>query len=71
MTPTFRKPFGILGMIAGLVVYAGVVARLLGPLGMLPWYLAVPVYIVLGVLWLLPMKPLLLWMETGSWRRPK
>ena len=71
MTPTLRKPFGILGMILGLIIYAGVVSRLLGPLGALPWYAAVPLYIILGVLWLLPMKPLLLWMETGSWRRPR
>lgn len=71
MTPTLRKPFGIIGMLVYLAVYAGVVSRLLGPLGQLSWYAAVPVYLILGTLWLAPMKPLLLWMETGSWRRPR
>jgi hypothetical protein len=25
-------------------------------------------YIVAGIVWILPLKPLLLWMETGRWR---
>lgn len=69
--PTYRKPVGVLLMVAGLMIYAGVVSRLLGPIGMLPWYLAVPVYLLLGCLWLLPLKPLLQWMETGSWHEPR
>ena len=70
MKPTSRKPVGVLAIVAGLIVYAGVVSRLLGPIGQLPWYGAVPLYLLLGCLWLLPLKPLLIWMETGSWRAP-
>lgn len=70
MTPTYRKPVGVLAIVAGLIVYAGVVSRLVAPIGALPWWLAVPLYLILGVLWLLPLKPLLQWMETGSWRPP-
>lgn len=68
MTPSSRKPAGVLAIVAGLIVYAGVVSRLLGPIGQLPWYGAVPLYLALGCLWLLPLKPLLVWMETGAWR---
>jgi len=71
MTPSSRKPAGVLAIVVGLVVYAGAVSRLLGPIGQLPWYGAVPLYLLLGCLWLLPLKPLLQWMETGSWRAPK
>jgi hypothetical protein len=71
MIPTYRKPVGILTIILGLIVYAGVVSRLLGPLGTLAWYVATPVYLLLGCAWLLPLKPLLQWMETGSWRAPR
>ena len=70
MTPTYRKPLGVLGLVAGLMLYAGVVARLVAPIGTLSWFVAVPIYIVLGVAWLLPLKPLLQWMETGRWRAP-
>ena len=71
MTPTYRKPVGILAIVLGLIIYAGVVARLIAPIGALPWFAAVPLYLVLGCLWLLPLGPLLQWMETGSWRAPK
>ena len=27
-----------------------------------------PVYILLGIVWLLPLKRFLIWMETGRWR---
>ncbi len=71
MKPTFRRPAGILLMLAYLAFYAGVAVRLVAAFGTLPWYAAVPVYAALGCLWLLPMKPLLQWMETGTWRAPK
>lgn len=71
MTPSYRKPVGVLAIIAGLIVYAGVVSRLLAPIGQLAWWLAAPLYLVLGVLWLLPLKPVLQWMETGSWHPPR
>lgn len=71
MIPSYRKPVGVLAIVVGLMIYAGVVARLLGPIGALAWWLATPLYLVLGILWLLPLKPLLQWMETGSWRAPR
>ena len=71
MTPSYRKPAGVLAIVVGLALYAGVVARLVAPIGMLPWFAAVPLYLVLGIAWLLPLKPLLQWMETGAWWRPR
>ena len=69
MQPTYRKPIGILGMILGLVFYGGLVARAAGPIGDLPGWSQPVVYLVLGVLWIAPLKPLLRWMETGRWFR--
>jgi predicted membrane channel-forming protein YqfA (hemolysin III family) len=71
MTATSRKTFGVLAIVAGLIAYAGLVSRLLAPVGQLPWYASAPLYLVLGCLWLLPLKPLLQWMTTGTWRAPK
>ena len=67
--PTWRIPVGILGLIAALLAYGIVLARYLpGMIGSWPTLAQVPVYIVLGVVWLLPLKRFLVWMETGSWR---
>lgn len=67
--PTWRIPVGILGLIAGLVVYAVVIARYAPELiGTWPVWAQSVVYLVLGVAWLLPLRRFLIWMETGRWR---
>jgi hypothetical protein len=69
--PTLRIPLGILALIAGIAAYALVVARYVPELiGDWPAIAQTPVYLVLGVLWLLPLKRFLIWMETGRWSAP-
>jgi len=66
--PSWRKPFGILLIIALIIVWAVLVASLS------PWVGAWPVlvqgifYVVAGIVWIMPLKPLLRWMELGRWR---
>ena len=71
MKPTLRKPAGVLGMVAGLAIYATLVASLAGPIGTLPALLQAVIYLILGIIWVLPLRPLLIWMETGRWKAPK
>ena len=71
MKPTLRKPVGVLGVIAGLMIYAGLVASLAGPIGRLPVLAQAALYLVLGIIWILPLRPLLIWMESGRWGAPK
>ncbi|MGI4877335.1 MAG: DUF2842 domain-containing protein [Janthinobacterium lividum] len=71
MTPSYRKPVGALVIVTGALLYANIVGRLAATLGALPWFVAVPLYIVLGIAWIAPLKPLLQWMETGKWRSPR
>ena len=66
--PTWRIPAGILALVAALLAYGTLIARYLAPLiAEWPALGQVPVYIVLGVVWLLPLKSFLIWMETGHW----
>ncbi len=66
--PTLRIPLGVLGLLAVLLVYGGLVTRYVAPLieGW-PALGQLPVYVVLGVIWLLPLRRFLIWMETGRW----
>lgn len=65
--PTARLPLGILGLLIALMVYAGLIARYVAPvIADWPALGQLPVYIVLGVVWLLPLKRFLIWMETGK-----
>ena len=65
--PTWRKPVGILALFIILVVYAVAAVRLADPVS--DWHplLQLPVWIVLGTVWLLPLRRFLIWMETGRW----
>lgn len=58
---------GILLLLAGLAVYAGVIMGLSPWIGALPILAQAPVYLVLGTIWLLPLRRFLIWMETGRW----
>jgi hypothetical protein len=69
--PTLRIPLGILALLAALGAYALLIANYLAPLiGGWPALAQAAVYLVLGVVWLLPLKRYLVWMETGSFRLP-
>ncbi len=69
--PSWRKPVGMLVIMGLLTLWAVMVGSLSSLIGQLPVWAQVPVYIVLGVawLWILPLKHLLRWMETGIWRK--
>lgn len=64
--PTWRIPIGVLALVIALIVYGLLIAVYIAPL-MSGWngILQTPVYLVLGVIWLLPLKRFLIWMETG------
>lgn len=67
--PTWRIPLGILLLLVGLTVYGLVISRYLPDLiGGWPTLAQVVVYLVLGIVWILPLKRYLIWMETGHWR---
>ena len=66
--PTLRIPFGILGLLVALIIYAVVVARYVpGLIEGWPALLQMVVYLLLGLVWLLPLRRFLIWMETGRW----
>lgn len=66
--PTLRIPLGILALLAALAAYGLAVASLVPPvIGDWPALAQTPVYVVLGTIWLLPLRRFLIWMETGRW----
>ena len=65
--PTWRIPVGILALLLALAVYALAIEALSPWIGALPALAQAPIYLVLGVAWLLPLRRYLIWMETGRW----
>lgn len=67
-TPTWRIPVGIIGLLLGLMVYGVLIAVYLADiLSTWHWLAQTLVYIILGTIWLLPLRNFLIWMETGKW----
>ena len=69
--PTLRIPLGILALVGTLAIYAVAVMWASNWIGLLPVLAQVPVYLVLGTIWLLPLRRFLIWMETGRWDAPR
>lgn len=68
MTPSWRKPAGALAILVLTIVWCVAVASLSATIGGWHWLAQAVFYLVTGVIWIAPLKPLLRWMETGRWR---
>ncbi|HEX6604294.1 MAG TPA: DUF2842 domain-containing protein [Sphingomicrobium sp.] len=70
-SPSSRKLAGIGMILALIVVWATFVASLAPFVGQWPVLAQAPFYLAAGIVWIAPLKPLIRWMETGSWRSPR
>jgi hypothetical protein len=70
MTPSWRKPFGMLAILGLIALWVIGVASLSRIVGGWPVLVQLGFYLVTGIvwIWLLPMRRILAWMETGNWR---
>ncbi|HEX2763085.1 MAG TPA: DUF2842 domain-containing protein [Allosphingosinicella sp.] len=69
--PSWRKPAGIFLILALIAFWAFLVATVAETLPALPWPLTALFFVAAGIVWILPLKPLLRWIETGrfgKWR---
>jgi hypothetical protein len=63
--PSWRKPAGIFAILALIAGWAVLVASLSAEVGQWPILAQAIFYLAAGIMWILPLKPLLRWMETG------
>lgn len=66
--PSFRKLVGIALILTIIVVWAAFVASLAPVVGKWPVLVQAPYYLIVGVAWVIPLKPLVRWIQTGSFR---
>jgi predicted membrane channel-forming protein YqfA (hemolysin III family) len=66
--PAPRKLVGIVLILALIVLWAAFVASLAPFVGKWPLLAQAPYYLVMGVAWVIPLKPLIRWTQTGSFR---
>jgi predicted membrane channel-forming protein YqfA (hemolysin III family) len=70
--PSSRKLAGTALILLVIALWAALVASLAPLVGRWPVLVQAPFYLVMGVAWIAPLKPLIRWIETGRWsmRRP-
>lgn len=66
--PSWRKPAGMLIILLLIAVLAGLVLMALPIISTQHIAVQTLVYLIAGIIWIAPLKPLLRWMETGKWR---
>jgi hypothetical protein len=66
--PSWRKPFGVLILLAYMIIWTVMVASASSWIGTLHWTAQTMIYLVAGVIWIVPLGPCLKWMETGHFR---
>ena len=68
MNPSWRSAAGMLLILLLIAGWSVLVVSLAGFVAGWPWPLEALFYLVAGIAWILPLKPLLRWMQTGRWR---
>jgi hypothetical protein len=63
--PSWRKPFGAFLIIFIIIIWAGLVVMASPLIEQLPALAQAIVYVAAGMVWIMPLKPLLAWMEAG------
>ena len=66
--PSTRTLVGIALILLLIGVWAAFVASLARVVGGWPILVQAPFYLVMGIVWIIPLKPLLRWIQTGSFR---
>ena len=66
--PSSRKLVGIAAILLLIIFWAAFVAALAPFVGRWPVLVQAPYYLIMGTVWIVPLKPLLRWIETGSFR---
>ena len=66
--PSSRKLVGITAIVLLIVLWAAFVATLAPFVGRWPVLVQAPYYLVMGLVWIVPLRPLLRWIETASFR---
>ena len=68
MSPSGRKGAGIAVIVLLILIWAALVASLSPVVGKWPVLVQGAFYLVMGIAWIIPLKPLLRWSQTGRWR---
>jgi uncharacterized membrane protein len=68
--PSWRKPVGMIAILSIIAIWAFMVSSASAYIGQLHILAQGVIYLIAGIIWIVPLRPLLIWMETGSFSAP-
>ena len=66
--PSWRTAVGVFSIIAWIILWVVLIASLSGTVGDWPVLAQAAFYLVAGLAWIVPLKPVLQWIETGRFK---
>ena len=69
MQPSWRRGAGIAAILLLILFWAVIVASFSRIVGQWPVLIQALFYLIVGIAWIAPLKPLLRWSQTGHWRQ--
>ena len=66
--PNWRRGAGIAAILLLILFWAGLIATFASVVGRWPVLVQALFYLIMGIAWIAPLKPLLRWSQTGRWR---
>jgi hypothetical protein len=69
MEPSWRRPAAIAAILLLILFWAALIATFAPQIGRLPILVQALFYLIVGIAWIAPLKPLLRWSQTGQWRQ--
>ena len=66
--PSWRKPAGVFAILALIALWAVIVVSFAGTVERWPILVQALFYLATGLVWVLPLKPLLRWMEGAPFK---
>ena len=71
MEPSWRRLAGIFAILLLIALWAVLIATFANKIGRLPILVQAVFYLIVGIAWIAPLKPLLRWSQTGQWRQKR
>lgn len=69
MQPSWKRGAGIAAILLLILFWAVIIASFSGLVGRWPVLVQALFYLIVGIAWIAPLKPLLRWSQTGHWRQ--
>ena len=69
-SPSWRKPVGMLAILVIILLWALLIVSASEYIGQTHILVQALVYMIAGIVWIAPLRPLLIWIETGSFTPP-